>query len=203
LPRPRRRQQERSRATRAALIEAAHRLFTERGYAAVSADEIVSAAGVTRGALYHHFEDKRDLFRATFEEFERSLTEDIALALQAAGDPATGIAIGIAKFLDMCERPDVIRLGLTEAPAVLGWAEWRSIQARHGLGLIQSTIEATARTGAPLPAPPDMLAHLILSVMIEAALYIAHASDRRAARLQAERGLLALLSGLASSVTPP
>jgi AcrR family transcriptional regulator len=201
LPRPRRSQENRSRATRVALIEAAHRLFTERGYADVSAEEIVSAAGVTRGALYHHFEDKRDLFRATFEEVERNLTEEIALAIHNAGAPGASVGVGIARFLDVCERPDVVRLALTDAPAVLGWEEWRSIEARHGLGLIQATIERAAAAGARLPAPPDVLAHLVLSVMIEAALYVAHAPDRRAARVGAEQGLMALLSGLVSGAT--
>jgi AcrR family transcriptional regulator len=202
VPRPRRRQQDRSRATREALIEAAHRLFAERGYAAVSAEDIVSAAGVTRGALYHHFDNKRDLFRAMFEELEGGLTDEIAAAIQAAGDPASSVGVGIASFLDICERPEVVRLALTEAPAVLGWEEWRSIEARHGLGLIQATLERSAAAGVLTPAPPDMLAHLVLSVMIEAALYIAHAPDRRSARGAAQQGLLALMSGLRSDSAP-
>ena len=202
VARPRRKQEERSRTTRAALIEAAQCLFAERGYASVSTEDIVSAAGVTRGALYHHFDDKRDLFRALFEEVERKLTEEIARAIRAAGDPASGVAAGIATFLDICERPDVVRLALTEAPAVLGWAEWRSIEARHGLGLIQATLESSATEGVLTSAQPDLLAHLILSAMIEAALYIAHAPERRSARIAAERGLQALMSGLSSGATP-
>lgn len=196
MPRSRRSQEQRSRATRAALIEAAHRLFAERGYAAVSADEIVTAAGVTRGALYHHFEDKRDLFRATFEELERSLTEELGLAIEAAGDPASGLTVGLARFLDMCERPDVVRLGLTDAPAVLGWEEWRSIEARHGLGLLRVLLERASAVGLLKPAPVEVLAHLVLSAIIEAGLMIAHAADRRAARTAAEQGLLTLLSGM-------
>jgi AcrR family transcriptional regulator len=123
VPKSRRSQEERSQATRAALVNAAHRLFAEHGYAAVSADGIVAAAGVTRGALYHHFDDKRDLFRSVFEDVERSLTDEIRMAIDAAGDPASALAVGLARFLDVCERPDVVRLALTDAPAVLGWAE--------------------------------------------------------------------------------
>jgi AcrR family transcriptional regulator len=110
VPKPRRSQEERSRATRAALIDAARRLFAEHGYAGVSADEIVTAAGVTRGAMYHDFVDKRDLFRDMFEDVERCLTEEIGLAIESAGDPASGMALGLARFLDMCERPEVVRL---------------------------------------------------------------------------------------------
>jgi len=196
VPKSRRSQEERSRATRAALVYAAHRLFAERGYAAVSADEVVAAAGVTRGALYHHFDDKRDLFRSVFEDVERSLTDEIRLAIDAAGEPAFALAVGLARFLDICERPDVVQLALTDAPAVLGWAEWRSIEARHGLGLIRATLERAAGAGLLKPAPAEVVAHLVLSALIEAALLIAHAVDRSAARAAAEQGLRVLLSGM-------
>jgi AcrR family transcriptional regulator len=192
----RRRQADRSRTTRATLIEAARRLFVEHGYANVSADEIVAAAGATRGALYHHFGGKRELFRTVFEDTERSLTEEIASAVDAAGDPASRMAVGLTMFLDICQRPDVMRLVLTDAPAVLGWQEWRAIEARHGLGLIRTTFEQAARDGLLAPAPVEVLAHLVLSAMIEAALFIAHAPDRGAARAEAERGLAILLSGM-------
>jgi AcrR family transcriptional regulator len=177
-------------------MDAGRRLFAERGYAAVPAEEIVTAAGVTRGALYHHFGDKRDLFRAVFEDLERSVTDEIALAIEAAGDPTGGLAVGLARFLDVCERPEVVRLVLTDAPAVLGWAEWRSIEARHGLGLIRATLERAAGAGLLSSASVEVLAHLVLSSLIEAALLIAHAPDRRAARAAAEQGLLTLLSGM-------
>jgi AcrR family transcriptional regulator len=196
MARPRRSQAERSRTTRAALLEAARKLFVERGYGAVSAEEIVAAAGLTRGALYHHFKDKRDLFEAVFEEAERNMTEEIASAIAAAGDAVSGMTVGLTTFLDVCERPDVVRLVLTDAPAVLGWQEWRAVEARHGLGLIRRTLERAAAEGLLAPAPIEVLAQLVLSAMIEAALLIAHAPDRRDARAEAERGLAALLSGL-------
>jgi AcrR family transcriptional regulator len=196
VPKSRRSQEERTRATRAALVDAAHRLFAERGYAAVSAEDIVAAAGVTRGALYHHFDDKRDLFRTVFEDVERGLSDEIRCAIDAAGNPADALGIGLAAFLDICERPDVVRLALTDAPAVLGWAEWRSVEARHGLGLIRATLERAAGAGMLKPAPAEVVAHLVLSALIEAALLIAHAVDRGAARAPAEEGLRTLLSGL-------
>jgi len=171
-------------------------LFSERGYAAVSTDEIVSAAGVTRGALYHHFEDKRDLFRAVFEDFERSLTEEIRLGIETAGNGASILAVGLAAYLDSCERPDVVQLALTDAPAVLGWAEWRSIEARHGLGLIRATLERAVGAGLLRPLPTDVVAHLVLSALIEAALLIAHAVDKGAARAASAEGLRLMLSGL-------
>jgi len=193
---PRRSQADRSRSTRGALAAAARALFAERGYADVPAEEIVAAAGVTRGALYHHFTDKQGLFRAVFEELEGEVTAEIATAIAAAPDQPAAMAAGLGRFLDVCLRPEVTRIALTDAPAVLGWQTWREIEAQHGLGVITRGLEAASRADLPLPAPVPVLAQLVLSAVIEAALMIAHASDPPAARADAERSLLALLGGL-------
>ena len=177
-------------------MHAARDLFVEHGYAAVSADAIVAAAGVTRGALYHHFKDKRDLFRAVFVDLERRFSEELEGVLDTTSDPVSAMINGLATFLDMCERPEVLRLGLTDAPAVLGWEEWRSIEERHGLGLLERVLERAAADGLLVPVPIGVLAHLVLSACIEAALFVAHSNDRAAARAGAEQGLTALLSGL-------
>src|SRR5439155_6956963 len=118
-------QQDRSRATRAALVATARGLFAERGYAGVSADDIVSAAGLTRGALHHHFGDKAGLFRAVFEQLEAEITAELTTALEATDDSLAGMAAGLGAFLDICQRPEVLRIGLTDAPTVLGWETWR------------------------------------------------------------------------------
>jgi AcrR family transcriptional regulator len=178
------------------LAATARALFAERGYAHVPAEEIVTAAGVTRGALYHHFADKQGLFRAVFEELEREVTAEIAAAIAAAPDQSAAMVVGLGRFLDVCQRPEVARIALTDAPAVLGWQTWREIQARHGLGVITHNLEAAADEGRLLPAPVPVLAQLVLSAVIEAALLVAHATDPRAARADAEQALLALLSGM-------
>jgi AcrR family transcriptional regulator len=193
---PRRSQQERSRATRAALVTTARRLFAEHGYAQVPADQIVTAAGVTRGALYHHFADKQQLFCAVFEELEAEVTAEIAAAITAAPDRSAGMVAGLGRFLDVCQRPEVAQIALTDAPAVLGWRTWRAIEARHGLGVITEGLQAAARDGLLVPAPVPVLAQLVLSAVIEAALLITHAADPKAARADAEQALLALLSGM-------
>jgi AcrR family transcriptional regulator len=189
-------QDERSRATRAALIAAARQLFAERGYADVPADEIVAAAGVTRGALYHHFADKRALFEALFREMEVGITAEIRAAAESAepGWPAIGSALSV--FLDICLRPEVVQIMLTDAPAALGWAKWREIEAEHGLGLVIDQLQSLADAGQLSVGSVPLLAQLTLSAVIEAALVIAHAEDRTAARAEAEPALLALLSGL-------
>src|SRR5215212_184607 len=103
-------QAERSESTRGALIDAARRLFADRGYAAVGTEEIVRAAGVTRGALYHHFDGKEDLFRAVYEDVERELVERVAASATAAGDPLELLHAGVQAFLDACEDPAVQRI---------------------------------------------------------------------------------------------
>src|SRR6266496_3807709 len=113
---PRRSQQERSRATRAALVGTARGLFAQRGYAHVPAEEIVAAAGVTRGALYHHFGDKQGLFRAVFEELEAEVTAEITEAASSATEPTAAIVMGLGRYLDICQRPEVARIVLTDAP---------------------------------------------------------------------------------------
>jgi AcrR family transcriptional regulator len=197
---PRRSQQERSRATREALVATARRLFAERGYAHVPAEEIVTAAGVTRGALYHHFDDKQQLFRAVLEELEGEVTAEVAAAIAAAPDRPTGMVVGLGRFLDVCQRPEVARVALTDAPAVLGWQAWREVEARHGLGVITRDLQAAAREGLLVDTPVPVLAQLVLSAVVEAALLVAHAADPAAARADAERALLTLLSGM---VRPP
>jgi AcrR family transcriptional regulator len=191
-----RRQEERSQATRAALVGHARRLFAERGYANVPADEVVTAAGVTRGALYHHYGDKQGLFRAVFEELEREVTEQIAEAVAGETDVWPSMMRGLAAFLDACERPEVVRIALTDAPAVLGWRTWREIEAEHGLGLITIALDRAVAEGVIAPQPVPVVAQLVLGAVIEAALLIAAAEDREAARASAERSLHALVAGL-------
>jgi AcrR family transcriptional regulator len=192
----RRRQQDRTRATRAALIRTARQLFAQRGYYAVPAEDIVAAAGLTRGALQHHFGDKQALFRAAFEQLEADISAQLAAAVAGAPDAWAAATAALGAFLDACERPEVIQIALTDAPAVLGWATWRAVEAEHGLGLITVGLGQAMADGVLVKQPVDVLAHLILSAVIEAALLIANAPNHRAAREDAEGTLLTLLAGL-------
>jgi AcrR family transcriptional regulator len=189
-------QQERTRATRAALLTAGRTLFAQRGYAAVPAEEIVAVAGLTRGALQHHFGDKKELFRAVFEQVEREVPAQVSAAVTGQPDSWAAATAGLTAFLDACQEPEILQIALTDAPAVLGWAEWRAIETRHGLGLIQAVLEQAMAEGAITRQPVDVLAHLVLSAVIEAALLVAHAPDHVTARARAERALCALLDGL-------
>jgi AcrR family transcriptional regulator len=185
-----------ARATREALISAALKLFTERGYADVGTEEIVARAKVTRGALYHHFEDKRDLFRAVFERVEDELVAGIAAKMEAADDPWKLMTAGMRAFLDACEQPAVKRIALTDAPVVLGWKEWREIDNRHGLGLTRAALQGAVDARVIRPVAVEPMAHLFVAALSEAAFVIAHAARPRKARDEVEQALIELVEGL-------
>jgi AcrR family transcriptional regulator len=193
---PRRTQTERSEATRAALLRAARELFAERGYGGVGTEEIVRRSGVTRGALYHHFRGKADLFRAVFERLEAELAERFAGEALARPDPWEALGAGTEMFLDVCLEPEVQRIALLDAPSVLGWEEWREIEARYSLGLIKAGLEAAMEAGAIERRPLDALAHVILGAMMETGLFVARAEDVPAARAEGGEVLRRLLESL-------
>jgi AcrR family transcriptional regulator len=174
-----------SEATRAALVQAARELFAARGYADVATEEIVRAAGVTRGALYHHFAGKKQLFEAVYEEVERGLVEQIATsAIASAGDPLEALHAGAQAFLDACEDPAVRRIALLDAPSVLGWERWREIGLRYGFGLVQGTVQAAMDAGLIDRQPVTPLSHLLLGAIDEGAMLIARAHDDGETRAQ-------------------
>jgi AcrR family transcriptional regulator len=187
-----------ARATREALVDAAIELFTKKGYAGVGTEEIVGRANVTRGALYHHFADKRDLFRAVFERVEADLMEGIASKMEATEDPWDLLMAGMRAFLDACEEPAVKQIGLTDAPAVLGWQEWREIDNRHGLGLTRAALQSAVDAGAMRPIAVEPMAHLFVAALSEAAFVIAHSDKPRKARAEVEEALVQLVEGLRS-----
>jgi AcrR family transcriptional regulator len=189
-------QEDRRLATQSALLAAARPLFAERGFANTSADEIVRAAGVTRGALHHHYVDKRGLFRAVFEQVEQELTQELA-DLVAAGGEDDLLPRSLSAFLDICERPDVRQIALTDAPAVLGWQVWRELEAQYGLGLLIALLNDSPIVDESRPAP--MVAQIVLSAIVEGALLISYADDPAATRVQVEASLLAMFGHL----TPP
>ena len=187
---------ERSEATRARLLETARRLFAERGYAGVGTEELVKQAGVTRGALYHHFRDKKDLFRAVYSATEREIVEQLAREMEATGDPWDFLVTGFRRFLDICTDPAHMRIGLLDAPAVLGWQEWRAIGAEYGLGVLIAGLQAAMDAGVLRKADVGPLAHLLFGTLGEAGMLIANSDDPEAARREVEATLLAMLDGL-------
>jgi AcrR family transcriptional regulator len=185
-------------ATRAALIAAARRLFVEKGYFKTGTEEVVAASGVgTRGALYHHFVDKRALFQAVFEQVEEDLLA-AAAGLEESGDSLSRLRSGLLRFLDASLTPEVQRILLIDGPAVLGWQTWRQLEGRYGVGAIYGLLERAVVEGA-LPTQPLMvLAHVLLAAVDEAALFIANSPDPAVAREHALGAVSQLLGGLGS-----
>lgn len=194
----RRTQAERRESTRAALIDAGRRLFAERGYEAVSSEEIVAAAGVTRGALYHHFDGKRGLFGEVFEQIEAELVGRFDLSGLVGATPLDALLGAVDQFLELSLESEVQRIALLDGPSVLGWEAWYEVEARHGLGLIEAGLNAALEAGEIKPVPVPELALMLLGALIEAALQLARAEDQPAAKQRAGAALRALLDGLRS-----
>jgi AcrR family transcriptional regulator len=187
----------RSRATRAKLIDAARELFAARGYAAVGTEEVVRAAGVTRGALYHQFADKAALFEAVVEQVEAETTQRIAEGSLAEGaGPLDALRAGGRQFLEVCSEPAVERILLLDAPSVLGWQRFREIGLRYGLGLVSGVLQAGMEAGEIARQPLEPLAHMLIGALDEGAMYVARAADREAARAEVAGIVDRLLEGL-------
>ena len=147
------------------------------------------AAGVTRGALYHHFDGKRELFEAVYEQIEAELAERIADGALGAGAAARWRRCGPAPrcSCDACTEPEVQRIALLDGPSVLGWDRWREIGAEHGLGLIEATLQAAIDAGAIAAQPVRPLAHVLMGALDEAAMLVARAEEPRRPRRAAAR----------------
>jgi AcrR family transcriptional regulator len=194
----RRTQADRTAATRAALVAAARSLFAERGFAAVGTEEIVRAAGVTRGALYHQFADKSELFAAVLEAVEQTVMERVVAMITAAGaeDPLEELRVGANAWLDVCGEPEVQRIVLIDGPAVLGWERWRAVGMRHAMGLVEGVLGAAIAAGHVPGQPVAPLAHVVVGALDEAALYVARAERPAQARDEVRGVVDRLIAGL-------
>ena len=200
-PVKRRTQGERTAQTRAALITAARGLFGSEGFAEVSAERIAREAGMTRGALYHQFADKADLFAAVLDEVEAEIAQRVVGAV-AGFDPAdtTGMLLaGASAWLDASSEPDLQRIVLLDGPSVLGWDRWREICLRHTVGLIAALLQDGIDRGSLPPQPVQALTHVLVGAVDEAALYIAQADDGATARADMDLVLRRLTQALSAS----
>jgi AcrR family transcriptional regulator len=198
---PRRTQAQRTAATRALLLAAGRELFATQGYAAVSTQAIVDAAGVTRGALYHQFGDKAGLFAEVYEEVERDLVAAISSRIVAADttDQIDAMRVGARLFLQECSAPGVQRIVLIDAPAVLGWQRWREVGEKYGLGVIEAMLAQAIADGAIPEQPLRPTAHVLLGALDEAALFVSRADDPDAALSQMYSVSDRMISGIAGN----
>ena len=193
------RQAKNAAATRAALLRVARKLFTERGYADSATEEVVRRARVTRGALYHHFRDKQDLFKAVVHEEQLKLAASIKEVAARESDPWRALMAGCHAFLDACLDPTVQRIMLIDSPAVLGWEGCREADAMYYLDGVKACIQAAIDERIIPPQPIEALARVILGALNEAAMMIAHAEDEEAARRDVSKVVDKLLGGIRTS----
>ncbi len=189
-------QAERSDATKGALVSAARRLFADQGFAGTSVEAILDQAGVSRGALYHHFDGKDDLFLAVFEAVEEDLTSRVVLASAGAKEPLDQLRLGFEAFLDLCLDSEVRRVVLLDGPTVLGWEAWHEIDERYAFGLIKAALDLAVERGAIEEQPTDALAHVLLGAMMQAGFVVAKAADRAAEKKRMAATLGRLLAAL-------
>lgn len=199
VPVVRRTQRARSESTRAALIGVARSMFGRFGFFGTNIAELVAAASMTRGALYHHFEDKEGLFEAVAIEVAREISDTASQTVLAVETSAwERFLAGQRTYLELvANRPEAQRILLIDGPVVLGWERWRHIQTEVVLpgtiyGVSKLMVEGYLR-----PGHHEILAHLILAALNDAAMAVANAPDPQAARMPVTDSLMQLLEGLA------
>ena len=191
-------QAERTEATRGRLISTARRLFAEKGFAATSTEEILSEAAVSRGALYHHFPSKTDLFQAAFEQVEDEVTAQVLQAASKDGetDPMRILQFGFDAFLDQCLNPEVQRIVMLDGPTVLGWDLWHELDERYAFGTLKTVLTVAADIGRIEESAVDPLSHLLLGAIMQAGMVVARSDDP----LTAKRAMTDTFAGIVSAL---
>ena len=195
-------QRERSETTTGELVVAARELFAADGYAGTLLEDVVRRAGVTKGALYHHFRGKRELFEAVFEQEQRKLAEIGADAYARKRDHWAGLYEACRAFLEASLDPGVQRITLLDAPAVLGWERLREIEERHTIRNLRTALERAVQEGTIAPRPLEPLVQMLNGAICEAGLLVARSEDQRGATKQVLAELRLFLDALADRRAP-
>jgi AcrR family transcriptional regulator len=187
------------RATRGQLIEVATRLFAEHGYEGTSIEAVLSAAGVSRGALYHHFAGKEALFEAVVSAVSEQVTVELTETVQGCDDPLDAMRTAAVAWIDLAADPVIQRIVLVDAPSVLGWDRWRAMDDGRTLGAMRAMLQAISDSGR-LPAElVGPFSHMILAALDEIVMVIARAPDSTAAVAEGRMAVKALLDRLLHS----
>ncbi len=170
----------------------------ERGYAAVSTPEIARAAGVTRGAMYHQYSDKAKLFRAVLEAVEGEVIERLGAVVVAAAPktPAEALRVAADAWIEIASEPEVRQLVLLDAPSILGWAGFREISLRYGLGMTEQLLSAAIEAGELTDQPVRPLATIMIGALDEAAMSIANADDPAREKAEVRTVVQNLIDGM-------
>jgi AcrR family transcriptional regulator len=170
-------QSERREKTRGAIVKAARRIFGERGFAATTMDDIAASARVAKGAVYHHFKTKEELFGAVFDQVSHDLVVEIDRIARAEKDVLAALAAGTEAYFAACAKGATGQIILRDGPAVLGWERWREIDAKHFGGKLPRAIAVAIENGLIERQPVEPLARLLLGAMTEAAIACSTGSE--------------------------
>jgi AcrR family transcriptional regulator len=184
-------------ATRAALVEVGRLFFGTNGYSETSLDEVVAEAHVTKGALYHHFKGKEDLFAAVYEQVQKEVSDQVVVEFLRP-DPLEALRLGCELWIDAHLDPAVQRVAMRDARAVLGWEVVRDAETRYGAVPLRGVLRRAIRQGLIEPAPLRPLALMVMGALTEACFYVADQDDRETARSEVRELIMQLLSGLAT-----
>ncbi|MGH3366758.1 MAG: TetR/AcrR family transcriptional regulator [Nocardioidaceae bacterium] len=190
------RRQEYSSSTRRALLDSATELFTERGYAGTSLDEVVAAARVTKGALYHHYKGKLALFEAVFERIEADAVRKISSDVRRVKDPWQQAVTGVSSFLKVCQQPHYRRIVMQEGPVALGFERWRESEERSTFGLVHDLVSRVLRQYDVGPDMLDTFTRIFFGAMSSAGIAVLEADDPERAGREVAGVVTLMLAGL-------
>jgi AcrR family transcriptional regulator len=182
--------------TRVQLVHAGRVLFGSAGFASTKAADIAQLAGVTRGALLHHFVDKEGLFAAVLEAVEEDVATQVVVAALRGSDPLDQLELAFGAFLAECVKPDITQIMLIDGPSVLGWEAWHKIDSRYGYQPVLDTVRAAVAAGQLAPDDPESLSYLLLGALAEAGTVIGQSNNREATRVRMSKSLSRLINGL-------
>jgi AcrR family transcriptional regulator len=184
------------RATRGQLIDVATGLFAEHGYERTSIEAVLTAAGVSRGALYHHFAGKEALFTAVLEAVSERIAAQLTEVISGCTDPVDAVRTGALGWIDLAGDPVIQRIMLVDAPSVLGWEQWRAMDEGRTVGAMRAMLQAVSDTGRLPGELVDPFAHMILAALDEAAMVIARSADARVAVAEGRQAVEEFLARL-------
>jgi AcrR family transcriptional regulator len=191
------RRQDYSSSTKKALLDSARDLFTQHGYAGTSLDEVVAAARVTKGALYHHYPSKLALFESVFLDIQEATSKEVSQAISSSRDPWERAQIGIEKFLEVCRRPQFRRICIQEGPVALGHERWHDAERQATFGIVQRTVdELLSEIDGDVGELNETFAVIFYGAIRSAAEFVADAEDPDAASASVQQTFGALLAGL-------
>jgi AcrR family transcriptional regulator len=196
-------QVERREATRAAILSAAHELFSTRGYAQTAVSDILEAARISRGAMYHHFAAKEDVFAAVFVRTSDEAIRRATARIPSSATPLESLVAGCLGWLRAVDDPEIRQVLLVDGPTALGWERARALEETSSLGVVRASIAASVRSGEMTVPSVDLAARLINAMLTEAALHLSQGKRHRSHRRQVAVTVTAMIEGLATGRTIP